>query len=190
MSESLSPEIQSHVDGLEAAKTTVRELTEGLTDEQFNWRVEEGSWSIGECIDHLYEAGSKMVSPFNEKIEAGRQKGLTGTGPFKYGFLGNWFVNQSSDNVTPKKGRIKTPALYAPGSDLKLDELVPKFITLQDDLIATVQSANGLDLKKIKAASPALKIIVLSMGQWFNLVTSHQRRHFDQAQRVKDQFPW
>jgi hypothetical protein len=70
-----------------------------------------------------------------------------------------------------------------------LDELIPKFVSLQDDLIATIESAQGLNLKKIKAASPALKIIVLSMGQWFNLVTSHQRRHFNQAQRVKEHLP-
>ena len=38
---------------LDASDARARELAAGLTVEQLNWRADQSSWSIGQCLDHL-----------------------------------------------------------------------------------------------------------------------------------------
>ena len=118
------------------------------------------------------------------EINAARSAGKTGSGSFKYGFLGTMFVNATGVPKDPNKGRVKAPKLY--GTDFNPDELVPKFVALQDDLIEMTQAAQGLDLKRIMISSPAAKIVRLSLGLWLKLLPEHQKRHFLQARRVLD----
>lgn len=191
MSESgaVSQELQEHIDGLEFAKTEVADIVSSLSREQFNWRVEDGSWSIGECVDHLYQTGFHLHGAMKTEMDAARAAGKTSTGPFKYGFLGNMFVNAAGVPKDPKKGKVNAPKLYVPASDLDPEELVPKFVVLQDDLIEMTRSAEGLDLKRIKVTSPALKLIRFSIGIWLKMLPNHQRRHFLQARRVLKAMP-
>ena len=191
MSESgtVSPELAEHIDGLEFAKKEVVEITNGLSREQFNWRADEGCWSVGECIDHLYQTGLHLHRSTKEEIESARKEGRTTEGPFKYGFFGTFFVNSAGVPKNPEKGKVKAPKLYAPGSDFDPNELIPKFVALQDDLIAMTQAADGLDLKRIKVTSPAVKLVRLSLGLWLRLLPNHQKRHFLQARRVLAAMP-
>lgn len=183
------PELQEHIEGLEFAKQEVPDIIRGLTPEQFNWRAQEGTWSVGECIDHLYKTGFHLTEPLKDAVEKAQREGRTAAGPFKYGFLGSWFVNAASIPKDPDKGKFKAPKLYVPASDLDAEDLIPKFLLLQDDFIEITRAANGLDLKKIKVASPALNILRLSIGLWLKLIPNHQKRHFLQARRVLDAMP-
>ena len=182
----LSEDLRTHITGLEFAKTEAPAIVNGLSREQFNRRIQDDSWSVGECLDHLYQTGYHLHKAIVPEMNAARAAGKTGSGPFKYGFLGTMFVNAAGVPKDPNKGRVKAPKLYVPGTDFDPDELVPKFVALQDDLIEMTQAAQGLDLKRIKISSPAAKILRLSLGLWLKLLPEHQKRHFLQARRVLD----
>jgi hypothetical protein len=153
--DAVSDELQTNTDGFEFAKTEASAIVSGLTREQFNWRAEEGSWSVGECIDHLYQTGFHLAPAMRTEIDAARDAGKTGSGPFKYSWLGTTFAKTAGVPKDPNKGKVKAPKLYVPGSDLDPEELLPKFVALQDELIDVTRAADGLDLKKIKVPSPA-----------------------------------
>ena len=74
----------------EEAREEFRKLVEGLSDEQFNWRPGEESWSMAECIDHLVMVGTIMNRSIDEGIQKAEERGLKSDGAFKYGALGHW----------------------------------------------------------------------------------------------------
>jgi hypothetical protein len=60
---------------------------------------------------------------------------------------------------------------------------------LQSQLTLLAQSADGLDLARIKVPTPISRLIRLSLGMTFAQVAAHERRHLDQAWRVRKQLP-
>ena len=111
--------------------------------------------------------------------------------PFRYGWLGNWFVRAMGDDRLPPRNRLRAPRLYQPRpwANPTIGEAVQEFAALQDDFIAIVQAADGLDLARIKIASPITRLLRLSLGQWLNGLSGHQRRHIWQAAQVKKELP-
>lgn len=183
----LSDELQQSVDKFKTAKEDIIPLTQGLSTEQFNWRPSEKQWSVGECIEHLNQTGFSLGEALNAGIDSAYMAGDTSEGPFQYSWFGNWFANAAGVQRNPNKGKVKAPKLYVPSrSELDPTETIQRFQDLQDFLIEITQKAQGLDLKKVKVTSPAVKIVRLSLGVWLKMLPDHQRRHFDQAKRVKD----
>jgi DinB superfamily len=185
----LSPELQSNVADHEWAKQEIRGVTDGLSDTQFNWRPQDDAWSVAECIDHLLAVGEAMVPLLQSAISEARAQGSTADGPFSYGFFGNKFVQMAGEQKNPAKGKVKAPKLYVPGSKHEKEPLAARFIRLQDDLIVCNRDAMGIDLKRVKITSPAIRIVRLSLGQWLIMLPNHQKRHFQQAQRVLEKMP-
>ncbi len=184
----LSEELQRSVDGFKWAKEEITTLTEGLSPEKFNWRPSEKQWSVGECIEHLNQTGYSLGEALSTGIDSAFMAGETGDGPFSYSWFGNWFAKAAGVQQNPNKGKVKAPKLYVPSkSELDPAETIQRFEELQDLLIEITQKAQGLDLKKVKVTSPAVKIVRLSLGVWLKMLPDHQRRHFDQANRVKEE---
>lgn len=183
--EPLIPELRERQRQFEAAKQQLRQLATGLTDEQFNWRPEPGRWSIAQCVDHLRVTGAQVLPRIDQGIAHARARQWFSPGPFRYGFLGDWFVRANGATERPPRRGFKAPGLYAPSAEQPLSRMIPAFVQLQDDLISRVRNANGLDLAPVKVNSPVSRWIRLSLGQWFALVAAHQERHLGQAARVR-----
>lgn len=173
----------------EGAREEFRKLVEGLSDEQFNWRPGEESWSMAECIDHLVMVGTIMNRSIDEGIQKAEERGLKSDGPFKYGALGNWFVRAVSGSEEGRKRKFKAPKTYTPTSEHSISRLDAAFNEMQDAFVVRVQRANGLDLARVKITSPITRLIRLSLGQWFALLAGHQERHLLQARDVLEAIP-
>lgn len=183
--DALIPELAEYSREFQKARTDIDELLDGVTEDQFNWRPGEKEWSMAECLDHLIVVGTKMIEPIDQGIAKAKEKGWESNGPFKYGALGNWFVRVVGDTGDPPKRKFKAPALYTPTSKHSLGRIRDGFIGLQDQYVERVNHANGLDLARVKVPSPAMKLVRLSLGQWFAMLAGHQKRHFTQARRVR-----
>lgn len=188
----LHPDLQECLRRIETVRTRTRTLVDGLDRKQFNWRPDPKRWSIGECLEHLVLSGEKFVPRIEKAVEEGRAKGITGSGPFKHGFMGNMMVNMSGDATLPPKRRFKAPGFARPAAekDREKGEIVGRFFTLQDRLEEAVKKADGLDLAAIKAPSP-MPVLKFSLGQWLFMTTGHQLRHVWQAEQVQQaqEFP-
>jgi hypothetical protein len=166
----------------EAAKQDARALAEGVPDAAFNWRRAPGTWSMGECVDHLNVTGRKYLRAVDRALEKGRREGITGAGPFRYGVLEQLFVRLQEP---PPRFRLKHPAAFTPSSSVSRGEALAAFLALQDELQLRLAQSQGLDLRRLKTPSPVSKYLKFSLGAAFEAVAAHQRRHLWQARQVK-----
>lgn len=183
---SINPELEQYRNSFLRARNEVRDLIAGLGDEEFNWRPAPDRWSVAECLDHLCVIGTLILPKLDEGIQKAEENGWRSEGPFKYGFLGNWFVKAvGPDESSPPRRKFKAPKIYTPTSNHSISRLEKSFTQLQDQFIERVERANGYDLARVKIPSPVTRLLKLSLGQWFGLLAGHQMRHFMQAMEVR-----
>lgn len=188
-SETLNEELEAYRRQFDASRQQFDELIAGLDDEKFNWRPQEQQWSMAECIDHLIVLGTLMNRNIDDGIEKANAKGLKSDGPFKYGFIGNWFVNAVGPSDDARKRKFKAPSAYTPTSNHSISRIKSEFNRLQDEFIDRLERANGIDLARVKVPSAAGGVgflVRLSLGQWFAVLANHQERHFAQAREVRE----
>jgi hypothetical protein len=173
---------------LEAVNVDARDLTNELTDAQFNWRPAPGRWSIAECLDHLTQTGRVAVGHIRETLEDARRRKLYSRGPFRYGMLGQMIVR--SMGPQPRR-KFKAPAVFKPRPDRPRQTVERDFFALQDELLGCIKESNGINLKRAKVTSPVTRLLRLSLGQEFALLIAHEQRHLWQARQVRanPQFP-
>lgn len=183
----LIPELAERRSDFEWAKEGIQELVSAISDAQLNERPAPEEWSIAECIAHLNLVGRQMLPRIDEGIERARLKGWLAVGPFEYDRIGNWVVRMAGADRLPPRRKMKAPKIYVPSprETWLVSTTAPRFFALQDELIERVERANGIDLRRLRIASPVTPLLRLSLGQWFALLAGHQRRHLWQAGQVK-----
>jgi hypothetical protein len=178
---------------MDANVSHLESITTGLSREQFNWRPEAGRWSIGECVGHLNIVIAGDLAPMRAAIENGRARGLTGVGPFRYGFLSQKLI---AGMDVPMKRKFKAPKSYMPPPEADPKGTVAEYARVSAELRKLAVSANGLDLARVKTELPALPrpvrlLLKMALGARLTLITTHDRRHLYQAEQVRNhaQFP-
>ena len=180
--QALIEELRDYYEQFENLKEDALELSAPLNDSQFNWRPSPKQWSISECLGHLNVLDGLDVPAIRAAIEAGGAAGLTGKGPFRYGFLSRQFVRFSEP---PVKLKFKAPKVYQPPPDQPKDKVVAEFLAIHDQLLDLIPKSNGLDLARIKVGTPFR--MKFCLGQRFALLAAHDRRHLRQAWDVRRQ---
>lgn len=181
----MSPDLQDFLRQIDAVKAEGHAVCAGLSESQFNWRPGEGRWSIAECLVHLNVSVTCVLPAFDRALEQGRAKELTGSGPFRYGWFASWVARSMEP---PPKWRMRTVKIFdvPPGAAHSLSRVLPEFVAIRDQLAERVRRADGLDLRRIKAVSPANRFFRLPLGAYFAFVIAHDRRHLWQARQVRN----
>ena len=156
-------------------------LTRGLSRQQFNWRPEPGRWSVAECIGHLNLINGADLKTLEAAVDAAREKGLTGEGPFQYGFVSRKFVNTMEPPITKK---FKAPKQYVPPPDADIEGTIAEYRRISNELIRVAQKARGLDLRKVKTGLSGVPIVKMPLGARLSLLATHDTRHLWQADQV------
>jgi hypothetical protein len=104
--------------------------------------------------------------------------------PFKMDLMGR--VIKFSLEPPPKLKSV-TAQRFEPLLTEPLEEILPTFLELQNQLISTVYNAEGLDLNTIKVRSPVSTRISYNLYSCFEIITAHQRRHLWQAEQVREE---
>ena len=181
----LIPELEAYRTGFRWAKGEIRNLTAPLDLEAYNRRPAKTSWSAAECVEHLSATAREMIPALDAGVAQARERCWLAHGPFEYGRFEKWFARQAGGDELPPKRRFKAPKLYHPSQQTyDLEPAVEEFLRLQDAYIQTLQLASGVDLARVKVASPAMSLLKLSLGQWLRAMESHQRRHLWQAREA------
>lgn len=163
-------------------------LVQDITDEQLNWQIAAGVWSIGQCLDHLNVSARVYLSSIDETIDAARQKGLTGTGPFRYGWITRQFVKSLEP---PVKLKLKAPKKIKPAAIFSKTALINEFRAVREEILQRLERSDGIDLQRSAFRSPLLRLLKIELGQAFAVLCAHDRRHLWQARQVLQhpQFP-
>ncbi len=163
---------QKGQEGLERMKTA--------SLESLNYKEDEKTWSVLECIEHLNRYGRFYLPEIDRRMQKG--KDLKTTGSFKSGVLGNYFAK----SVSPKEtlNTMNTFSNMNPNnSDLGMETL-EEFEGQLTEMIGLLEAARHLSLKRIKTAISISKVIKLRLGDTFRVVIYHNDRHLVQAKKA------
>jgi hypothetical protein len=181
--QSLHPQLANYRQGFLDLKDDAQALTDGVSDAAMQTAPDEDSWSVVQIFDHVNTAGWLLLSEMERAIREGHDDGTYGEPPFTYGFISRWFVR----SMKPSSGwTFSAPEPFQPDPTETLypGESVREFLALQDDFAGCITTAEGLDLRSIRVPSPAVPLLRISLGAWFEATLAHQRRHLAQARDI------
>ena len=150
-----------------------------LNQEKLNYKPDENSWSILECIEHLNRYGDFYIPEIGKKM---KQSNSISTNIFKSGLLGNYFAK----SMLPKEklNKMKTFTSMNPINS-KLDKsTIHTFISQQKQLLEILSTAERKNLNKIKTGISISKWIKLKLGDTLRVVIYHNQRHLIQANKL------
>jgi len=176
-------ELELYRQQFEQIQQHARELTAGLDETRFNWQPSAEAWSIEECLSHLTMVGQWEVLAIERAIDQGKERGLTGQGPFEYGAIDRYILHQTEP---PVRNPRPASAHFIPLHGQPVTGIMPTFLHVQDQLLVQLGRAEGLDLRRVKVVTPISRFLRMSLGMMFAQIAAHERRHLEQAQRVRE----
>jgi hypothetical protein len=184
----LIPQLEKIQHEFETLSRHAQELTNGITDAQFSWRPFSNGWSIAECLLHLNLQGFDLLPAIGKAINQALNRSLFSWGPFKVTWLGRWFIKGTEP---PVRKRWRSLERHVPAQGQAINVVLPGFLDLHRRINDVMNSANGMDLSKIKVAPPGWPLISLNLLETFMYIAAHERRHIEQARQVRyhDNFP-
>jgi len=176
--------LQTIVVDTEMNSTRARELVNGLSEDQLNWKPAPGSWSIAQCLEHLTAATEGFDQYFEKAIASGREKrSVDGAIPYRPTRLGGWLIKQLVPEATRK---VPAPKIFRPAESSSIEGALERFLQQQERFVKFVKDATGIDYNKTKLRSPVTPLMRYSLADAFVLTVVHGRRHLGQAQRVRE----
>ena len=156
-----------------------------LNEDQKSWKPNKNAWSINEIFAHLNEFVRFYHPVFKNAIATTKHNDPTenylpsplGKSAWKSMKLGN------AKNI---KRKFKSARSYNPSIDkslIKGDDVV-NFESAQKELIDIFESAQNVNLRKVKVPVSISKIIRFRLGDALLFVTYHNERHMQQALNV------
>jgi hypothetical protein len=179
-------ELEQHRHIFEAIAGEANDLTTGLSEVQFIWRPVPGQWSIEECLAHLTMVGQWEVRAIEAAVDQGRTRGLTAPGPFEYSAIERYILRESAP---PVRHEMVAPRRFQPLHGQPVTGVLPTFLHVQSQFIRLLERADGLNLRRIKVATPISRFLKLSLGMMFAQAAAHEQRHMLQARRVRERLP-
>lgn len=176
-------QIDEYANRFREIKTDAEALINNTDDSTLRTPPAPGEWSAVQCLDHLNTAGWLLLARIERQINDAQENGPYGEEPFQYGFVSRMFIR-----LMNPESRLSIPAPPSYEPEMK-DTLEPhavatEFLQLQDDLLGCIERSRGLDLRRVRVPSPALPIVSLSLGAWYEATIAHEKRHLTQARNA------
>ncbi len=156
---------------------------DSLSMDQMNWKPNPDTWSIAQNIDHLIIINQTYFPVLQSLHEGTYTVSFHAKMGFVVSFLGKTILQASSPD---RKRKMKTFNIWEPGTSEFDEDLLNKFQEHQQQLKEEIENANEFIANGTVIASPANRNIVYKLETAFDIIVSHERRHFEQAKEVLD----
>lgn len=155
------------------------EKLKSLDFDILNWKQNETSWNVLECLEHLNLYGNFYLPAIKNKIKTSNTKPEI---EFKSGILGAYF----SKIMIPKSKLNKMKTLKKKNPiNRKLDKMViHKFIQQQILLLELINKSRNVSLNKIKIHTSISSLISLKLGDTLQFLVNHNIRHLNQIDNI------
>ena len=153
----------------------------GLSAEQLNWKPNEKSWSIAQCLEHLMVTNKLEFPAVENALKANYKNPFWSKIPFLSKICGKTAIYLFRPE---NKRKIKAPKSFQPSNSRLSGKIVEDFAAHQRDLIGLFERSKDLDLEKTKIVSPVSNLITYSLIDALRVLTVHEQRHLQQAERV------
>ena len=165
---------------LDSADQRAKAMAEGLTPLHLNWKPSPGSWSLGQCLEHLRAANEVMVPAIKASLAGHPPHAVEEITP---GWFGRWFLRNYIE-PSPGSKRARAPGKIAPASQVD-PNILDRFLTSNQAARDLVRRASGYDVNRIRYRNPFIPVLRFTAGTGLLILTKHQDRHLLQAERVK-----
>ena len=170
-------------DNVTEIQSTARKQFEKLSSEQLNWKENQDTWSIAECLEHLNIYANYYLPVIEKQIKkAKKDKSFAGL-EAKSTWFGRYSINSISPSNTKK---IKTLKHLNPSNSTVEDDVLKRFMDHQEKLKFLITEANILNINKLKIPVEFFKLLKINLGDCFQFLIAHEQRHLNQAKIVKD----
>jgi len=166
---------------LDAADARAAALMRGLTVAQINWTPRPGSWSIGQCLEHLCLSNEVYAEPMLEAL------GDQATGPvdeIRPGWFGRWFIRRYIEPTT-QATRARAPTKIVPIVPQLDPSILDRFVRSNVAIRRVMAHAHGHDVNRVRFRNPFVPLIRFTVGTGLQIIARHNHRHLLQAERVK-----
>ena len=169
------------IDELHASDRRASDLARGLSLPQLNWRASPGTWSVGQCLQHLLTANDVYLPPIAAAL-AGRP--VSPVPEITPGWFGRWFIAAYIEPSSPSRRRGRAPGKIAPAAEVGADVL-DRFLKSNDTARDLVRRAAAHDVNRIRFVNPFIPVIRFTVGTGLEIIWRHQRRHLLQAEGIR-----
>lgn len=152
-----------------------------LTEEELNWKPNSHSWSIAQNLKHLIIINESYFSLIKKVQEESCRTPWLG----KFNVMTSFFGNTMLKAVQPdRKQKTKTFGIWEPETSTISGDMLARFAKHQEELKQTIADCQPLIREGVVIASPVSNMIVYKLSTAFDIMITHERRHFEQSKEV------
>lgn len=169
-------------------RRTAETLVGGLSEAQLQWRPDERSWSIAQCLDHLAVGNREYLGPMRHALAEARRRGGGSYRPIQPGWFSRWFIQTMEP---PPRRKLPAPRKIVPALGRNGDEVKRDFFASKSETLDLLDQAASVDLNRVRFVNPFLSLLRFTVGTGFLVLVAHERRHLWQAERIRQrpEFP-
>lgn len=148
---------------------------------QLNWRPDDTRWSVAQCFEHLLTSGTLVLQAADKALHPTAPSTLWQRLPVLPALAGRVLI----DAVSPHgKRKFTAPPPARPAVSHIDPSIIARLIAFQDDVTAGARGVSAADAARTIMISPFVSFVAYSVLDAYRVIAAHQRRHFEQAQRV------
>ncbi|MGW9684320.1 DinB family protein [Flagellimonas sp. 2504JD1-5] len=162
------------VNHLEKTRDEMSKVLRGLSEEQLNFKSEEGSWSISECVEHLTISENAFGGLIQKTVAAGPNPALKDSVKFK--------DDQLLGIISDRSKKVKTREPFEPSGKFGSHEAtVQAFIAKRDEHINYIKTTDDDLRNRYNSDLPfgtvdGLQVVLFMSG--------HTERHVNQMKEI------
>ena len=182
MTDTLSnPHLAAWDASLASSAAYARRISGELSAASMAQRPSWGGWSVSEIFEHLCVTDGLYEAPLRALLTAERARTTPRQSPAWrptiWGRLLLWSLNPTNTR------KSQAPPAFRIGA-VPRARVVDAWLAQVEATRALMRAADGLDLRRLKLASPAARLIRLNVGDAFAVIAVHAERHMGQVRRT------
>ena len=171
-------QVQQWRDRIIAIQERCHLLVANTTETEFNLKPAPDRWSVSQCIDHLNKVSATLIPGLEAALD---KPSLNSSGEWQPGQFEKFFLKV----VGPNPGfPVSVPKPYIPELTTEPDQSLEAFIDNHNRLIALLDKVAYVDVRKLRVPSPAMRLLRVSVGCWYESNIVHDNYHLSQAEAV------
>ncbi len=166
---------------IEEISNAFRKEFGGLSAKQLNWKPDTQTWSIAQNIQHLIVLNETYYPVINQV------RNKTYKLPFiaKLGFMVQFLGKIILKAVHPdRRKKVKTFSIWEPSATEIDATILEQFGKHQEELKKFITESMDLVEAGTIISSPANRSIVYKLETAFDIIVTHEQRHFEQANEL------
>jgi DinB superfamily len=160
---------------------TASAVVGGLTEEQLNWQPAPGTWSVGQCLEHLCIMNEVYMPPISDALKDKPDCPVEQITP---AWFGRWFIRSFAE-ASPNIKRASAPRKIRPMAHVGL-AVLDRFLSGNKSWRELIIRARTKNMNRIRFWNPFIPGLRFTAGTGLEIIASHERRHLLQAERVRD----